>query len=821
MSLARFGIRGKLVLLLLAFGTAPLALFGVVVARASGAASRHAASALQAVAENVADKIDRNLFERYGDVQAFGFNDAVFDRSHWYRAGEDTTGLVRRMNQYVDAYDLYYLTLMVDLEGRPVAVNTRDADGAPVASAPLLERRYADAPWFRACTSGQFTRRMAHTAPGNDAANGTVIDDVHVDDDVRTVHPNDPALAIGFSAPVYENGRMIGCWRNVAKFSAVRAIVATAYGEMQAKGYRGASLALLDSVGRVTLTYAPARGDTALTASAASATIASLPRAAEAVAGRAGSAIVAGGAGPAEAVGYAHLRGAMGYPGMNWSVVVQVPEAELLSVSGLAAARLQGLLVLAVTLVLVPLIGWLVGRRATRPITEMSGVAGRIAAGELDTPVLHRGGDELGVLAGALERTRTAVHALVGETQRLTQAAEAGALDVRGDADRFEGAYRDVVAGTNRTLDGLQALTDGARAQRDATAHFVDDVGAVLRQMAAGDLRARVTGEYAPEHTAVQAALNSALDTLDAALERVRLSSDEAAHASDVIAGGAQTLAGDASEQAASLEEVASSLEELTAMTRRNADGASEASTLAVGTRTSVQEGVQRMSRLSDAVRQMKTSSDATARIVKTIDQIAFQTNLLALNAAVEAARAGDAGRGFAVVAEEVRALALRSAEAARQTAELIEQGTRLADEGVALNEDVLAAFQAINGSAEQVGDVVARIASASVEQAQGVAGIREAVDRMNTLTQRVAANAEESASAATELGGQSAALTRMVAEFRLTGTTHDAATDTVAPHPASHDTGIAAARHGAADHRRSVASPPARARRAAVPTAR
>ena len=767
----QLGLRSKLVLVLTAFGLVPLAGVAIIGSRASHAVRDQAATSLQNVAENVADKIDRNLFERYGDVQAFGFNDAVFDRTKWYVGDTAETQLVRRMNQYVDAYDLYYLTVMTDLEGRVVAVNSRDGDGKPIDTRAIYAKSYRDAGWFHACTAKQFTRRMAFTAKGNDVADGSYIEDLHFDPDVHAAYPDDEARAIGFTAPVFENGQIIGCWHNSAKFSLVTAMVATAYDEIKAKGYPGATLTVLDSVGGVLLRYGAtgAARDTLASGIAHNLATEGSPMAREAVAGRSGSAIVPASHGQeARAAGFAHLKGAMGYPGMNWSLVVQTPESELLAVTGIGAA-VRGLgAVLLATLVLVPILGWMLGSRAVHPIIRISEAARRIAQGDLSCAIVHDGGDEIGALGASFERMRATTAGLVGETARLTAAAEAGDLDVRGDADRFEGAFRDVVLGTNHTMDGLKRLTEEARAQRDAAERFLAEVGDVLARTAARDLTARVAGAYDGEHAVIGGALNSALATLDEALTQVTTASAQVADAAGQITASAQSLAGGAATQAASLEEVSSSLQEFAAQTHANADGATQARGLAESAQRTVRDGTDAVQRLAAAVDQIRGTSVATAKIVRTIDEIAFQTNLLALNAAVEAARAGDAGRGFAVVAEEVRALAQRSAAAARETAALIEGGMRDAERGVAINAEVLATFAAIDERARRVGAVVAEIATACAEQADGMAQINGAVDRMNDVTQQVAASAEQSAASATEMASQSTSLTDMVARFAL-----------------------------------------------------
>lgn len=179
---------------------------------------------------------------------------------------------------------------------------------------------------------------------------------------------------------------------------------------------------------------------------------------------------------------------------------------------------------------------------------------------------------------------------------------------------------------------------------------------------------------------------------------------------------------------------------------------------------------MESMERLSAAMERIKGSSDETARIVKTIDEIAFQTNLLALNAAVEAARAGDAGKGFAVVAEEVRNLAMRSAEAAKDTSALIEESVRNAEGGVEVNGEVLEHLREITVQVEKVTEVMAEISAASEQQTRGIVQVTTAVEQMNQVTQQTAANAEESSSASEELAGQAEEMRGLVGRFVLSG---------------------------------------------------
>ncbi len=233
--------------------------------------------------------------------------------------------------------------------------------------------------------------------------------------------------------------------------------------------------------------------------------------------------------------------------------------------------------------------------------------------------------------------------------------------------------------------------------------------------------------------------------------------------AANQVAQSSQSMAEGASEQAASLEETSASLEEITAMTRQNADNARQANLTSNEAREGADKGREAMQRMASAIAKIKGSSDETAKIIKTIDEIAFQTNLLALNAAVEAARAGDAGKGFAVVAEEVRNLAQRSAEAAKNTSALIAEAQKNADNGVNVSTEVASILERIVTSSQKVTQLVGEVSAACNEQAQGIEQVNTAVAQMDKVTQSNAANSEEAASASEELSAQAKELEEMV----------------------------------------------------------
>ncbi len=435
-------------------------------------------------------------------------------------------------------------------------------------------------------------------------------------------------------------------------------------------------------------------------------------------------------------------------------------------------------------------LGWGLARLLNRPlqmvveraeqlrsicITNLGTAAQAIAAGKFDvtietgTPLLEiQTRDEMGQLAkainGIIQQTRSTVASFervlevlrmaIGETRTLVAGAVEGDLSKRGDVNRFDGGYRDLVEGINRTLDAIIAP--------------INEASRTLQQVARQDLSVRMTGEYRGDFARIKTDLNGALEKLEEALSQVAAGAGQVTAAAGQIGSGSQSLSQGASEQAGSLEEVSATLQEISSMARQNSANAKEASNLSTAALTSAARGVESMQTLAAAIDRIKSSSDATAKIVKAIDEIAFQTNLLALNAAVEAARAGDAGKGFAVVAEEVRNLAMRSAEAARNTADLIEESGKNALQGVTLNQEVKQNLEEIHRQIQKVNEVMAEITAASGQQSEGIEQLTAAMDQINQVTQQVASNAEESAAAAEELSSQANVIYGLVAQFRL-----------------------------------------------------
>jgi methyl-accepting chemotaxis protein len=619
MRISNLSLKAKLIAAFVGVGLIPAGVVGWRTFSATDGIETDVGKSYRTQAASIIDKVDRNLFERYGDVQAFGINEAVFDRASWYQAGAETNKIAAVSNKYVRLYGFYVLSLMVDTKGRVVAVNDRNPAGTAVDTAWLYQKNFAEASWFKDAMAGRFL------SDAKSGLTGTVVQDVYADDDVTRVYGGD-GLVLGYSAPVRDrDGTVMGVWNNRAVFSLAEEIVATGYQNAKAQGLGAMEITVLDRQGRVLVDYDPTR-DRSDTFKRDPAVLLKLNPAENGVA--AAQALVRGESGSGRSLharkkiwqvtGFEKSQGALGYPGLGWGVLLRVDER--LALAHITAIKWQVIYVLLVSVVVLGGAAWLLGTAISGPL-----------------------------------------------------------------------------------LVGMATLRTGAQ---------------------------QVTS------------------------------------AAGQVSASAQSLSQGATEQAASLEETSASMEEMASMTRQNAENATQAATLVTSVTQQVTDSNAALTQMVGSMAAIRESSSKVAKIIKTIDEIAFQTNILALNAAVEAARAGEAGMGFAVVADEVRNLAQRSAQAAKDTANLIEESIARSQEGAGNVEQVAKAIGAITGSVAKVKGIVDQVREASQQQTQGIEQVAQAIAQMEKVTQTTAATSEESAAASEELNAQ--AETSMVVVARL-----------------------------------------------------
>ncbi len=368
------------------------------------------------------------------------------------------------------------------------------------------------------------------------------------------------------------------------------------------------------------------------------------------------------------------------------------------------------------------------------------------------TPVENDDGERLGTALELADRTTEV--AVEKEIDTLVEAARAGDLSKRIDTASKTGFFRQLGEGFNALLDELS--------------HIFGDIATAMSHLAEGDLTHKSDKTYSGTFGEVQRDIDKTMHNLSDVLQRLQTSAEAIGDTAEEISAGNNSLSMRTEQQAANLEETASSMEELTSTVQHNADNAQQANQVAASARLSAEKGGEVVNNAIAAMQAIDKSSSRIAEIIGVIDEIAFQTNLLALNASVEAARAGEQGRGFAVVATEVRNLASRSADAAKEIKELIQDSVEKVNTGSSLVNESGERLEALVEGVRKVGDIIAEIAAASAEQSEGIAQVNNAVTSIDELTQQNAALAEQTSAASAGLLDKAGEMRDLVGFFRL-----------------------------------------------------
>ncbi|MBB3821693.1 methyl-accepting chemotaxis protein [Xanthomonas arboricola] len=385
--------------------------------------------------------------------------------------------------------------------------------------------------------------------------------------------------------------------------------------------------------------------------------------------------------------------------------------------------------------------------------TDLARIMGRYAVGELSEDMQPLPGEKA-LFSDTMSQVKLNLSAMNHEIKHLAQAAANGDFSARGDVERFQFDFRIMV----ESLNHLMSTADGN----------LQSLSSLLQAIAAGDLTARMSGEFRGVFAQMRDDANATASQLAQIVGNIQQSAVSINAAASEIAAGNQDLSQRTEQQAANLEETAASMEELTSTVRQNAESARQANQLAIGAARVASQGGDVVGKVVETMSGIEASSKKISDIISVIDGIAFQTNILALNAAVEAARAGEQGRGFAVVASEVRTLAQRSSGAAKQIKDLIDDSVQRVAEGSVLVHSAGKTMGDVVASVQRVTDIMGEISAASQEQSAGIEQVNQTITHMDETTQQNAALVEEATAAARAMEEQAVQLTDAVAIFRI-----------------------------------------------------
>lgn len=411
----------------------------------------------ESIAVEIAEKVDRNLFERFGDVQAFGLNTVVNDREQWYKQGANQNQIALAMNNYTIAYGMYYLSKFVDLEGKVIAVNDVDLSGKKIDTAGIYSHNYADEQWFKEAISGKF-----YTAEG--MLSGTVVEDVYIDDEVKATY-GDEGLAIGFAAPVKDStGAVIGVWKNTARFDVVEAILKDSYKNLENEGYKTFDFTLINKEGKIIARYDPSgQGTKEIKRDMSVVLKAKLDPAG--LESQTLSKITKSGhiqgfnseTQTDEVSGVAKFSGALGFKGMPWSVVVRAEEAELHAAVDNSTRISMGIFVLALLAIVAAV--WLAMKSIVKPIEQV-------------ITDLSRGSGEL----------RSAAAQVASSSQSLAQ----GATEQAASLEESAASVEEVASVSRHTADNCQqafAFSEIARASSEESVRSMNEMTTAIRAM--------------------------------------------------------------------------------------------------------------------------------------------------------------------------------------------------------------------------------------------------------------------------------------------------------------------------------------------------
>jgi len=753
-------IRTKLAALFLVFGAVPALIVFAVYMWGEGDFRKGAGDPLKFTAAQINEVIDRNLFERYGDVQAFGLNTAAQEPANWQRPGGDNP-LVAAMDGYMTGYGIYRLMMLVGTHGEVLAVNDVDPSGRPLDTRGLYGKNFADAAWFKNSMQGRFL-------DGDGGLTGTFVEQPAANETVGTLYGDD-GFVMTFAAPVRsDSGEILGVWVNFADLGLVEDIVAKFHESLVSQGYSGAELTVLGPKGEILVDYDPSgqgwstyvRDDNVI--GKLNLVDKNVDSAVAAVKGGTGWMVSFHARKKIDQVaGYAHSHGVYGYPGLGWSTLVRVPTAE-----GFATVdRVKMMMIMAIvaSIAICIALGIMMGTFASRPIRAVAAAMDKIRQGDSTVDLETKSTDEIGDMFKSLIGLRDTV-ARAFELGQMVE--EMPTAVMTADSREFKINY--INKESARTLKQIEHLLPvkaddivgscidvfhkNPEHQRRLLSdpsnlphHAVIALGeekldlrvSALRNKAGDYIGPMVSWSVVTEQVKLATSVKevvevvaSAATEMESTAQSMSATAEETSRQATAAAAGVEQASTNVQTVASASEELASSITEVSRQVAESANIARSA--------------VEEAGRTNTQVEGLVAAAQKIGEVVSLISDIAEQTNLLALNATIEAARAGEAGKGFAVVAAEVKNLANQTAKA---------------------TEDISAQIAEIQGATGDAASAIKGIAETITKVDEIAASIASAVEEQGAATQEIARNAQQASQGTTEVSSNVSGVTQAAAE--------------------------------------------------------